>query len=249
MEILERGEVLTDDENPVFSHSIVVYRDSGTLMIGKTKSHVLGNVQIDFSAMQSSRICLQDIYPSHTEKFTEFIGHEDKEIFTKQPSLLDYTPDIGDYYNKSLILREAEVGELLKRNPHPNVARYMGCKVDDDRIIGLCWQNYRFSLRDKLEQLSSFSEVKLWMTGIVKGIGHIHSLGYCHNDINPSNIRFADDGTPVIIDFDSCQRTGKPLELKGGTIGWYDENASLSLPENDYFGIQALEEFLVSHID
>ncbi|PXF45624.1 Serine/threonine-protein kinase 16 [Gracilariopsis chorda] len=249
MEILEKSEVFTDDEDdePVFSHSIVVYRDSGVLNIGELKSRVFTSGPIDFSSIQSTRIPVNEIHPPYTEGFTKCTGHEKGEVFIKRPSLLDYTPGTADYF-RDILLHEAEIGEVLRKSPHPHIASYLGCAVDDGKIVGLCWQNYRLSLKEKMGQLSSVSEVKLLVNGIVQGINHIHSLGYCHNDINPSNIRFADDGKPVIIDFDSCELTGKPLHFKAGTMGWCNEETSLSLPENDFYGIRAVERFLLAHV-
>ena len=35
-------------------------------------------------------------------------------------------------------------------------------------------------------------------------VERLHSLDMCHRDIKPANIRFRADGTPVLIDYDSC---------------------------------------------
>ena len=59
---------------------------------------------------------------------------------------------------------------------------------------------------------------------------------------------FLDDGTPVIIDFDSCTNFGNTL-AKGGTPGWSDENFDPSDPENDYYGLRRIEEAMSSSVD
>jgi len=43
-----------------------------------------------------------------------------------------------------------------------------------------------------------------YLEGIASGVGHMHSLGLIHNDIDPSNIMITEDDSPVVIDFDSC---------------------------------------------
>jgi hypothetical protein len=41
-----------------------------------------------------------------------------------------------------LLLQEARVCEILMQNPHLNVARYLGCYVQEGWIAGLCFQRY-----------------------------------------------------------------------------------------------------------
>jgi serine/threonine protein kinase len=79
--------------------------------------------------------------------------------------------------------------------------------------------------------------------GIKRGIRHLHRLGFSHNDINPYNIMFKSDGTPVIIDFDSCARIGEKL-VKGG--GWEDQIYEFASPANDYSALEKLEEIINS---
>jgi len=52
---------------------------------------------------------------------------------------------------------------------------------------------------------------------------------------------FRGDDKPVIIDFDSCQREGEKL-VKAGTMGFCDETVAFSSPENDYYGLQKIQE-------
>jgi len=79
------------------------------------------------------------------------------------------------------------------------------------------------------------------LEGVESGIRHLHSLGFVHNDINPSNIMLYND-TAVIIDFGSCRRQGEDLEGVGRTYEWYDEAVQVAIPENDF---NALEEIRI----
>lgn len=74
---------------------------------------------------------------------------------------------------------------------------------------------------------------------IRSGINHLHSFGYCHNDINPGNVMFDAHDVAVVIDFDSAGLVGQELSFKAGTPGYGNVNAKLSKAKNDYYGQQA----------
>ena len=61
-----------------------------------------------------------------------------------------------------------------------------------------------------------------WAEGLRVAQAYLHSLGLAHNDINPYNIMVREDGTPVLIDFGSCQPFGGRLQSLGSP-GWYEE--------------------------
>lgn len=61
-----------------------------------------------------------------------------------------------------------------------------------------------------------------YLPGIKEGIRHLHSLGYVHNDLNPSNIMITEDDMPVIIDFDAATPPGAALDQVKRTYGWFD---------------------------
>ena len=83
------------------------------------------------------------------------------------------------------------------------------------------------------------------LKGIEAGIQHLHSLGLIHGDIKPQNILMRGD-TPVIADFDSWHREGSALDgPKGGTRFWEKEGAEFALPENDFFSLARIREWLI----
>lgn len=79
---------------------------------------------------------------------TNFVRALDRlpcNIFAKQPRLVSY-----DRYHQGPqpnciaddVLREAEICELLRQNPHPNIAEYIGCQVADGKITSICFAKY-----------------------------------------------------------------------------------------------------------
>ncbi|RCI07917.1 hypothetical protein L249_5886 [Ophiocordyceps polyrhachis-furcata BCC 54312] len=150
-------------------------------------------------------------------------------------------------YIADTILNEVGVCEVLKQNPHPNIARYLGCQVSHGRIIGIGFAKYSTTLMEAVNpgnymkrQLRSVRGKGEDYNHLLRGveIRHLHALGFVHNDINPSNIMLCNN-TAVIIDFGSCRRQGASLDDVGRTYEWYDENAKFAAPQND---LNALDE-------
>jgi len=140
-------------------------------------------------------------------------------------------------------MNEAEVCEILRASPHPNIAQYLGCIVENDRITGLCFVKYDMNLSERVTKDSHPFDTDLFLRGIQKGIRHLHSLDLIHCDLNPTNILMNGD-TPVIGDFDSCRRKGEKLGFKAGTIGWTSEDFKFARPENDQYGLSKIRDFL-----
>jgi len=160
----------------------------------------------------------------------------------KCSSLIDYAED-GAFRPRDLLLEEAQICELLRKHPHPNVAQYLGCVVRTatNQIMGLCFVRYEMTLADRLNDQHCPLNRDVCLSGIELGLKHLDSLGLIHNDVNPCNIMFQADDIPVIIDFDSCQREGDKL-LKGGTWGWSDETTRFASRGNDYYGLKKIQE-------
>jgi serine/threonine protein kinase len=190
---------------------------------------------------------------------TEDRGPEMKKnwsaVFVKTPSLLAYID--GDLEKR--ITREVETCEILRKNPHPNIATYYGCNQDHGRVSGLCFKRYTSTLLqavnpqclNKAAFLSSGRElvtgsIKSGLQGLLAAIKHLHLLGLVHNDINPANIMLDEDGALILIDFDSCRCIGESLrstETKR-TRHWHDSNVDISTEKNDLDAFKDLQTWL-----
>lgn len=207
--------------------------------------HFINDILIPFSAYN----------PPFSSEFTRVSNPSLHDYFVKRPRLISYDRICQRSQPTSIadsVLREVETCELLKRHPHPNIVPYFGCQVSDNRITGVCFTKYQYTLMQRVNPLklmkrklrSAHHEKEDYsriLGGIESGIKHLHSLGLIHNDINPSNIML-DGEEAIIIDFDSCRRQGESLENVGRTYEWYDEKVQVSLPQND---LDALEEIRI----
>lgn len=152
------------------------------------------------------------------------------------------------------VLLEAQIYELLRLNPHSNIATYLGCRTLGDDIDGLCLEKYETTL---MRAVNPRSFVKRSLSATRQGLGldnyshmlggvesalkHIHSLGPVHNDVNPSNI-MRDGDHLILIDFGSCRRVGGSLDDIGRTYEWYDESVKEYLFTNDLDALHEIRE-------
>lgn len=207
-----------------------------------TKERV-GLGAVDIGEADLVRIPPEHFCPEFKEGLTRASVPLLGDVYVKKPRLSPWDPEDHDHgHIAALVMQEAEICETLRKNPHPNVAQYHGCVVDNDRIVGLCFTNYGSDLDKTLRRKDITETEKLALSkGIEDGIRHLHKLGIAHNDINPSNIMM-DGETPVIIDFDSSRSIGDKLGDKAGTFEWELEGAEFSEPENDIFGLRKIQE-------
>ena len=161
---------------------------------------------------------------------------------------MGYDPTCPDtQYFKHLIMHEVRICELLRRSPHPNVAEYIGCIVEDERIQSLCFRRYSIELRKNLKQYPGVLDHEQCLTGTKGGVAHLHELDLVHNDLQPCNIMIH-KGQSVLIDFDCCAREGT-WSLKSGAPPFLPEGTTYTRKENDLYSLQALEDLLIKGIE
>jgi serine/threonine protein kinase len=61
------------------------------------------------------------------------------------------------------------------------------------------------SVEDICDRRLPVDFLKFIFTEIVNVVERLHSMNFTHRDIKPENVRFRANGTPVLIDFDSCK--------------------------------------------
>lgn len=244
MEICETSEAfIEEDDDLVFDHTKVILKGADDeFSYAQTNSREHPITQIDVNSLDISRIPADHIWPLADPTFTRAPDPLPSTSYLKRPSLLYYedTQDASEYSRQ--ILTEIEACEILRRNPHPNIAQYLGCVVKEERVRGLVFTRYSVTLAQLLRDGTDFDKSHC-LLGIKAGVRHLHNLGLVHNDLNPSNIMMDGDDA-VIIDFDSCKREGEELGLKGGTLEWALGNQAYARRENDIYSLSKIEDAL-----
>ncbi|CDF77511.1 unnamed protein product [Chondrus crispus] len=206
---------------------------------------------IDLEKLKESagRHMFKDIFPKFDPgHFTAASLEPSEGIFLKKPPLVVPFPEYLEELKmvKDDFLVEARACEVLRHSPHPNIAKFLGCRVQGNRITGFFYERCVdfMGLRQPVN-------VEKFIDDVRKGIEHLHSLGYCHNDICPFNIFVKKDGTATIIDFDSCRPVGETL-TKRGNGGFFDKEADaaskvnpVSAFEHDWYGLRKTKEWLI----
>ncbi|PKK45265.1 hypothetical protein CI102_9923 [Trichoderma harzianum] len=244
MEICETGEAFIEkDDDLVFDHTKIILKGADDeFFYAKTNSRQHQIPHIDVNSLDISRIPADHIWPLADPTFTRAADPLPSTSYLKRPSLLYYedTHDASEYSRQ--ILTEIEACEILRRNPHPNIAQYLGCVVKEGQVRGLVFTRYSVTLSQLLRDGIDFNKSHC-LSGIKAGVRHLHELGLVHNDLNPSNIMMDGDDA-VIIDFDSCKREGEELGLKGGTLEWALDNQVYAGRENDIYSLSKIEDAL-----
>lgn len=259
LEVLERNEVYEDsDEGFQFAGTLVVYQMKGNLYHAMLKARHSPSSNINAEDLKNIIQIPRSAYsPKFSVEFTPAPQTLPNNIFIKKPQLICYDRVSQGPRPDSIaedLLKEAVIYEFLKRHPHPNIVTYLGCQVSGDTITGLCLERYPHTLMKEVKPGSlvkrtlrstrqATQDYGCVLADIEKGIKHLHSLGWVHNDINPSNIMI-ENHRAIIIDFGSCRKLGESLKDVGRTYEWYDEKVQHSLFDND---LNSLEEILLVH--
>ncbi|KAM7214747.1 hypothetical protein V8F06_009912 [Rhypophila decipiens] len=248
MEVIETSEAFAQHKGDlVFDHTkIILWRkEDNQYFYSRTQKRIRSPSEVNVNELEFNEIPTNDIWPIFNPKFTQAPTTLTPNTYIKRPSLLNYGDTPASCKLSDQISTEVEVCELLMKNPHLNIAQYLGCIVEGDRITGLCFARYDMTLSEKQRRRIAFDRDGC-LERIKDGVRHLHELGLVHNDLNPRNIMMDGGGNPVIIDFDSCKREGHELGLKGGTDGWAMEGITHARYENDFYGISKIREFLMN---
>ncbi|OIW34253.1 hypothetical protein CONLIGDRAFT_567185 [Coniochaeta ligniaria NRRL 30616] len=171
------------------------------------------------------------------------------KFYLKRPRLFQYdeykAQDCLDII-PALLLEEAYTLEKLSRHPHPGIVQYHGCRVRRGFVTGLVLDRHIDDLKNYVRKQKGPLDKGPFMEALESAVGHLHSLGLAHNDVNPSNILVNAAGLPVLADFDSCHGVGTKLTYTRGTPGWVDESDSYDTSEisHDRYAIQRIRTWL-----
>ena len=165
-------------------------------------------------------------------------------------------------YLRMRFLREAKIFEMFRYDMHPNICTYHGCVIQNGLIRGICMSKYKYTLQQAVDPnnlgKSGFrygitgprleNGRELYETTMMRGLQKLHSKGYAHCDLKPDNIMLRNDGSCVIIDFDSCVPIGTDIYrdrvLVGRTKGWHDPRETLMNEDVDLDAVDEIKEWL-----
>ena len=251
MKVIKAGEIFVQKgDTLVFSHTHVLYRCGEEIFSADVPLCRMTNLQeLDPQQLENVRQIPFNAYQP-IAPVGLVVADSIKDTFVRKPNLMAFR---GDETIALSVLEEVKTCELIRNNPHANLATYYGCILQSDRIVGLCFQKHPRTLMDMVnpgslnksmfmnaEELKPIrARAARYIPLLKDGIRHLHHLKRIHNDINPANILITDEDVPVISDFDSSTDPGSDLMRVGRTFGWFNPDVSKAMESND---LDALEE-------
>lgn len=243
MEVYDQAEAFTEKDGDLeFSHTKAILRQGDQFFYCISQRRLSPGSTIDSLSSDLHEIPLNIIWPKVDLKLTEAPRPLPLGCYIKQPRLIEYSDAEASLNPGAQLLHEAIIWEALNKSPHPNIARFLGCVIEGRRLTGLCFVKYPMNLLEAARSSNSLN-IKHCLLGIENGVRHLHTLGFIHNDLNPSNIMM-DGDTPVIIDLDSCKQEGAKLGLKAGTVGWSACNTEVAERKNDLDALNKIQNYL-----
>lgn len=136
-----------DDGQHIFLHTnFVAIENDGTAYYG---SLPIPKKEI---GPKQAKECLR-LVPKYTPCFLLVLPAPSmpwNEYYIKRPKLLSYHELACSSLIAKRFLDEAQTLELIRHNPHPNIAHFAGCVVESDRIVGLALTRYSVELGDRI---------------------------------------------------------------------------------------------------
>lgn len=196
------------------------------------------------------RIKDDEIYPKIPNDIALTIALPDilndtTSVFIKKPGLYWYEVMKGTNFIPKELRNETLIMEQVSKLHHPNIIPYYGCLTRRGRITGIALKHFDQTLTKYALNNPDFQQLDKikFFEALESAVASLHSLGLAHNDINPDNIMMENDGTPILIDFGSCQPFGKRLQ-SCGSPGWCEEDFDTSEKKHDAYSLGILRKWL-----
>jgi serine/threonine protein kinase len=129
---------------------------------------------------------VSDVRPLADPAFTRAPEPLPDTCYLKHQNFLSYMDATDRPEFATLILTEVEACEVLRLHPHPNIAPYLGCVVENSHIKGPCFPKYSTILAHMLKDKVEFDRAFV-QRDIEAGVEHMHKLGLLHGDLNPTS--------------------------------------------------------------
>ena len=213
-----------------------------------------------FTMVPPEKYC--PVAPKGLKEVEQPIAHE--YIHTKLPRMWCWPRQKEEEelsYLRMRFLREAKIFELFRgKNGHPNICTYHGCIIKDGLIRGICMSKYKYTLTQAVNPNRVSKRCfqygvtgnrlecgrQIYEDSLMRGLQRLHSMGYVHADLKPDNIMLRNDGTCVIIDFDSCVpiNTSTRHTIVGRTSGWHNPEVKVLTKNVDFDAFDEIKTWL-----
>ncbi|MYK88874.1 MAG: serine/threonine protein kinase [Acidobacteria bacterium] len=119
------------------------------------------------------------------------------------------------------LVRLRQEARAMAAVAHPAIAQIHGLETWRDRLLLIVEFLQGGTLAARLERgpLPGAEAISVTVT-LSEALAALHDAGYVHGDVKPSNIGFASDGTPKLLDFGLARLTSADDQPAGGTLSY-----------------------------
>ena len=158
MEVCEQRplfEYIKEDGDYSFSHTTITLREGDQYYHAITSRRYTSKAEVDLHELDLVPIPVSQIWPPFSTQFRRALEPLPQGCYVKLHSLILHGGLGGDFTELgSLLLHEAGICEILRASPHPNIAQYLGCIIENDRITSLCFVKYGMNLKERARTLA-----------------------------------------------------------------------------------------------
>lgn len=242
LHVLHRSEFIDQNDE---SKAVVVYQKDEYIYRAESSTvHSSDFSEATMDKFNCSLIPDEHIFPPVDKRVSVVVGMDStKEFYVQRPHVSRYSACRPNRV-PSLFLQEIWIVEAIKRNPHKHLIKYYGCHVYGGRIRSMLVEKCVDSLYERTWIKDRKVDKDAVIEQLFDAVAHLHRLGYCHNNINPSCILFRADGSIALSGFQSCLPINARFVRKSGAPPFRDFSATHSRPENDFYSIEKVELYI-----
>ena len=139
------------------------------------------------------------------------------------------------------LVRLTEEARAMAAVAHPAIAQIHGLETWRGRPLLVVEFLYGGTLAARLDRgrLPGAEAVGVAVT-LSEALTALHDAGYVHGDVKPSNIGFASDGTPKLLDFGLARLTNDHDQPAGGTLSYLSPEVLCGGPAGEADDVWAL---------
>ena len=214
----------------------------------------------EFASLDLDWVSASHLFPLYLPSMKKYTGStEAEDVFMKVQMFLKKSKYKNSDYAQCME-QEIRRCEEISRNPHRNLARYLGVEtkiiLGEERVVRIAYQRYSEDLHEfVLKKRLNLDNRVILMQGMRDGIKHLHEHNLVHCDLRPPNVfvTFKEEEGVAILeevvvgDFDASLKVGEPVDLKRACGQWWPKEAEWHSPVKasvDDFALEQMETWL-----
>jgi serine/threonine protein kinase len=142
-------------------------------------------------------------------------------------------------------------GQLLSVVSHPNIVQLIDV-IDDGINVALVMEHLTAGTLKDAQHRSALSVVEV-LVPVLDALHALHTAGWIHGDVKPTNIGFREDRSPTLLDFGVAHSTGNThapcIESTAGYIDPLAIETARRSPADDIYSVGVIGIELINNLE